>query len=230
MSRRGKQGGKYDRRMSFDDVKDERMLVMVDKLCIWMGGVLGEKLNRENLITQIRNGGLMCKLGEEIQECVDSYKNTAEEPGSLPKKAPQNINTECSGRSMEARENVMKFLTWARELRVPESSIFSPDDLLKLKGKMNVVNTLLAVARRAKDCGMAADIDAPPKIANAFKGLEEKFGKKFEHTANAFGGEKKELKTVSTKLKSSSAWKIVQQKIDSILQLPGKPAYEIFRA
>lgn len=48
---------------------------------------------------------------------------------------------------------------------------------------MNVVNTLLAVARRAKDCGMAADIDAPPKIANAFKGLEEKFGKKFEHTA-----------------------------------------------
>ena len=54
MSRRGKQGGKYDRRMSFDDVKDERMLVMVDKLCIWMGGVLGEKLNRENLITQIR--------------------------------------------------------------------------------------------------------------------------------------------------------------------------------
>ena len=48
---------------------------------------------------------------------------------------------------------------------------------------MNVVNTLLAVARRAKECGMAADIDAPPKIANAFKGLEEKFGKKFEHTA-----------------------------------------------
>ena len=34
---------------------------------------------------------------------------------------------------MEARENVMKFLNWARELRVPESSIFSPDDLLKLK-------------------------------------------------------------------------------------------------
>ena len=53
-----------------------------------------------------------------------------------------------------------------------------------LQGKMKVVNTLLAVARRAKDCGMAADIDAPPKIANAFKGLEEKFGKKFEHTAN----------------------------------------------
>ena len=48
---------------------------------------------------------------------------------------------------------------------------------------MNVVNTLLAVARRAKDCGMAADIDAPPKIANAFKGLEAMFGKKFEHTA-----------------------------------------------
>ena len=51
------------------------------------------------------------------------------------------------------------------------------------QGKMNVVNTLLAVARSAKECGMAADIDAPPKIANAFKGLEEKFGKKFEHTA-----------------------------------------------
>ena len=49
-----KEGGKYDRRMSFDDVKDERMLVMVDKLCVWMGGVLGEKLNRENLITGIR--------------------------------------------------------------------------------------------------------------------------------------------------------------------------------
>ena len=48
---------------------------------------------------------------------------------------------------------------------------------------MNVVNTLLAVARRAKDCGMAADIDAPPKIANAFIGLEEKFGKKFDHTS-----------------------------------------------
>ena len=40
--------------MSFDDVKDERMLVMVDKLCVWMGGILGETLNRENLIPQIR--------------------------------------------------------------------------------------------------------------------------------------------------------------------------------
>ena len=49
-----REGGKYDRRMSFDDVKDERMLMMVDKLCIWMGGILGETLNRENLITSIR--------------------------------------------------------------------------------------------------------------------------------------------------------------------------------
>ena len=52
---RRKVGGKYDRRMSFDDVKDERMLVMVDKLCVWMGGILGETLNRENLIPQIRH-------------------------------------------------------------------------------------------------------------------------------------------------------------------------------
>lgn len=230
MSRRGKAGGKYDRRMSFDDVKDERMLVMVDKLCVWMGTVLGEKLNRENLISQIRNGGFMCKLAEEIQESVDSYASSAEDAGSLPKRAPQGYKADCSGRSMEARENVMKFLTWARELRVPESSIFSPDDLLKLKGKMNVVNTLLAVARRGKDCGMAVDIDAPPKIANAFKGLEEKFGKKFEHTANAFGGAAKSIKSVSTKLKHGSRWAVVQQKIDTILQLPGKPAYEIFRA
>ena len=54
MSRRGKVGGKYDRRMSFDDVKDERMLVMVDKLCVWVGGRLDETLNRENLIVEIR--------------------------------------------------------------------------------------------------------------------------------------------------------------------------------
>ena len=52
---RGKVGGKYDRRMSFDDVKDERMLVMVDKLCVWLGGILNETLNRENLIPQIRH-------------------------------------------------------------------------------------------------------------------------------------------------------------------------------
>ena len=56
---------------------------------------------------------------------------------------------------------------------------------------MNVVNTLLAVARRAKDCGMAADIDAPPKIANAFIGLEEKFGKKFDHTSKVQCGYQK---------------------------------------
>ena len=95
---------------------------------------------------------------------------------------------------------------------------------------MNVVNTLLAVARRAKDCGMAADIDAPPKITNAFKGLEEKFGKKFEHTATAFGGQKQELKQVDKTLMSGSAWMVVRRKIDQILQLPGKPSYEIFRA
>jgi len=230
MSRRGKVGGKYDRRMSFDDVKDERMLVMVDKLCVWMGSILDEKLNRENLIPQIRNGALMCKLAAEVQVSVDEHVDKNDDAGPLPKKGPQNFSESCGNRSMEARENVMKFLTWARELRVPESSIFSPDDLLKLKGKMNVVNTLLAVARRAKECGMAADIDAPPKIANAFKGLEEKFGKKFEHTATAFGGQKQALKETDMKLSSTSPWKIVQQKIDLILQLPGKPAYEIFRA
>ena len=54
MSGRGKAGGKYDRRMSFDDVKDERMLVMVDKLCQWQGGILDVSLNRENLIKEIR--------------------------------------------------------------------------------------------------------------------------------------------------------------------------------
>ena len=229
MSRRGKAGGKYDRRMSFDDVKDERMLVMVDKLCVWMGQVLREKLNRENLISQIRNGGLMCRLAEEIQESVDNFKIANDEHDSLPSKAPQQYKLDCPSRSLEARENVMKFLNWSRQLRVPESSIFSPDDLLKLKGKMNVVNTLLAVARRAKDCGMAADIDAPPKITNAFKGLEEKFGKKFDHTAAAFGGAKTKLKSSSTTLKHGSAWKVVQGKLDTILQLPGKTAYEIFR-
>jgi len=231
MARRGKTGGKYDRRMSFDDVKDERMLVMVDKLCIWMGGILGETLNRENLIPQIRNGGFLCRLADSVQESVDDFKGSEHDPGlALPKHAPQGYSRDCGARSMEARQNVTKFLDWARDLRVPESSLMAPDDLLKLKGKMKVVNTLLAVARRAKDCGMAADIDAPPKIANAFKGLEEKFGKKFEHTANAFGGEKKELKTVDTKLSSTSPWKVVQQKIDTILQLPGQPSYEIFRA
>eukprot|EP00116_Pleurobrachia_bachei_P009786 sb/3470048/ len=205
-------GGKYDRRMSFDDVKDERMLMMVDKLCIWMGG-------------------LICKLAEVIQDSVDDCSKSESNGHDLPSNPPQAYNLECSARSMEARENVMKFMTWARELRVPESSIFSPDDLLKLKGKMNVVNTLLAVARRAKDCGMAADIDAPPKIANAFKGLEEKFGKKFDHTAAAFNGPcSKEIRKVSTTLLGGSAWKMVQQKIDTILQLPGKPGYEIFRA
>jgi len=199
-------------------------------LCCWMGGILGETLNRENLITSIRNGGALCKLAEYIQESVDDYKQNNEEVEDLPTACPQGFNVECSARSMEARQNMTKFLDWVRLMRVPESSIFGHDDLLKLKGKMNVVNTLLAVARRAKDCGMAADIDAPPKIANAFKGLEAKFGKKFEHTATAFGGEQKELKSVTTKLKSGSAWKVVQQKIDTILQLPGKPSYEIFRA
>jgi len=226
---RGKVGGKYDRRMSFDDVKDERMLVMVDKLCVWMGGILGETLNRENLIPQIRNGGALCRLADCIQASVDDYKNNHEDNDDLPSSAPQGCNLTCGVRSMEARQNVTKFLDWVRKLRVPESSIFLPDDLLKLKGKMNVVNTLLAVARRAKDCGMAADIDAPPKIANAFIGLEEKFGKKFDHTAKAFGTQKSELKSVTTTLMSGSAWKIVQQKIDAILQLPGKPSYEIFR-
>jgi len=226
---RGKAGGKYDRRMSFDDVKDERMLVMVDKLSVWMGGILGETLNRENLIIKIRNGGPLCRLAECIQESVDDFKTANEDNEDLPTQSPQGCNLTCGARSMEARQNVTKFLDWARKLRVPESSLFLPDDLLKLKGKMNVVNTILAVARRAKDCGMSADIDAPPKIANAFIGLEEKFGKKFDHTSKAFGKQKSELKTVTTTLMSGSAWKIVQQKIDAILQLPGKPSYEIFR-
>ena len=75
----------------------------------------------------------MCRLATVIQESVDDYTSKNDEAGPLPRKAPQNFSQDCSNRSMEARENVMKFLTWARELRVPESSIFSPDDLLKLK-------------------------------------------------------------------------------------------------
>ena len=48
-------------------------------------------------------------------------------------KIPQGFNVECSARSMEARQNMSKFLDWVREMRVPESSIFGHDDLLKLK-------------------------------------------------------------------------------------------------
>ena len=84
-----KEGGKYDRRMSFDDVKDERMLMMVDKLCIWMGGILSETLNRENLITSIRNGGLICKLAEVIQDSVDDCSKSESNGHDLPSNPPQ---------------------------------------------------------------------------------------------------------------------------------------------
>ena len=75
----------------------------------------------------------MCRLATEIQVSVDEHMSKNDDAGPLPRKAPSGFAQECSNRSMEARDNVMKFLTWARELRVPESSIFSPDDLLKLK-------------------------------------------------------------------------------------------------
>ena len=39
----------------------------------------------------------MCRLAEEIQVCVDNYKSTAEDPGTLPKKPPQGYKPDCSG-------------------------------------------------------------------------------------------------------------------------------------
>jgi len=227
--RERKANGKYERRFSFDDIKDEQKMIMVDKVCGWMGGILDEKLNRENVIDKLRNGVLVCRLAEEIQKSVNEYKQTAEDPGPLPMAPPQRYTANCKGRSPEARENVAKFLKWVVEMNIPGSSIFAPDDLLKLRGKFNVINTLLAVSRRTKECG-GPDIDAAPKIGAAFAGLGSKSGKKFEHTAAAFGdGEERTLRVVDRKLDSTSPWKVVQQKIDQILQLPGKPKYEIFR-
>ena len=56
---------------------------------------------------------------------------------------------------MEARQNVTKFLDWARKLRVPESSIFLPDDLLKLK--VSVVYIFLQIDSWAEIYGKKQD-------------------------------------------------------------------------
>lgn len=224
-------GSKYDRRMTFDDIKDERALQMVDKLCVWIGDMLGCKVNRGTLLTEIRNGGKLCRLAEVITGMVEHYGKHHPDDEQVPNDlhAPCHYNEDCGPREQDAGCNVQKFLEWTNHFGVPESAVFAPDDLLKIKGKMKVVNTLLAIARKAKSCGVEADVDAPPKINNAFKGLEKKFGgDNFKNTASALTGGG-ELKKSSITLSKHSSWKRVQQKLDTILQLPNNVAYNIFR-
>jgi len=94
-----------------------------DEVCAWIEEVTGEKKGEQTMAEWLKNGQVLVKVANTIQP--DSIKSV--HTGNMP---------------FKQMENISHFLSFARELGMAESSVFSTPDLFEEKN-MGIVVTAL---------------------------------------------------------------------------------------
>jgi hypothetical protein len=80
---------------------------------------------------------ILCRVANKIHSAALQYKreHTAPAPGLLPPAGISKYHSTCEQSSFHARENIAKFVGWARAWGVADSLLFSSDELISGNGK-----------------------------------------------------------------------------------------------
>lgn len=159
---------------------DRFLMAMKEDLAEWVSGLMQVELNAINFLYKLENGVLLCQLANLVQKYAEEYakNNRYESKLKIPTKDANFTQRGAHKGSFIARDNVANFISWCRDLGIPDVVLFETEDLVLHKNEKTVILTLLDVARKAAKFGVD-----PPQIvafeteidreAEADKGLME---------------------------------------------------------
>eukprot|EP00042_Codosiga_hollandica_P024580 m.104564 g.104564 ORF g.104564 m.104564 type:complete len:806 (+) comp51601_c0_seq1:90-2507(+) len=125
---------------------DERTLAYREDLAEWISGLYDLQVTEQNLMKELANGVLLCKLANYIQESENEYFAASGQP--YTPRAPIRFKENAAAGTFLARDNISKMIQWTKTRGVQESVLFESEDLVNGKNEKNVLYCLMDVARK----------------------------------------------------------------------------------
>ncbi|EDV22485.1 uncharacterized protein TRIADDRAFT_28523 [Trichoplax adhaerens] len=112
----------------------------------------------DNLLTALEDGIVLNQLAQYVHQVGDSYFDShtglSRKVKKLPSKCPK-YRQNASSNPFFARDNISNFITWCKQLGVPEVIMFETEDLVSQKNIKSVLLCLLEISRIAVKYGVA---------------------------------------------------------------------------
>ncbi|XP_036369200.1 flocculation protein FLO11-like isoform X3 [Octopus sinensis] len=139
--------------------KDEYLYAMKEDLADWFTCLYKKSINVDNFFEILETGVELCKHANEVRKFALDQQKRLSTKSQFIRDIPQTeiqFRKEVKAQTFQARDNVSNFISWCRELGIPEVLRFETDDLVLRKNERSVVLCLLEVARVGAKFGMLA--------------------------------------------------------------------------
>lgn len=139
--------------------KDEYLYAMKEDLAEWFTCLYNCCITVDNFFEVLETGVELCKHANAVRkfalERQDQLGNKSQFVRHVPNGEIQ-YKKAVKAQTFQARDNVSNFISWCRDIGVPEVLRFETDDLVLRKNERSVVLCLLEVARVGAKLGMLA--------------------------------------------------------------------------
>lgn len=139
--------------------KDEYLYAMKEDIAEWFTCLYNCCITVDNFFEVLETGVELCKHANAVRkfalERQDQLGNKSQFVRHIPNGEIQ-YKKAVKAQTFQARDNVSNFISWCRDIGVPEVLRFETDDLVLRKNERSVVLCLLEVARVGAKLGMLA--------------------------------------------------------------------------
>ncbi|GFN85537.1 Gas2-like protein 2 [Plakobranchus ocellatus] len=135
------------------ETNDEYLYAMQEDLADWFSCLYQTEVTADTFFMALETGVLLCKHANKVQENARQMRERGETLEmrsyfirSVPERAVpfrENVKPE----TFQARDNISNFISWGRQLGIPEVLSFETDDLVLRKNEKSVILCLLELAR-----------------------------------------------------------------------------------
>lgn len=141
-----------------DELEKEYLIALKEDIAEWINELLNIDIASDNLLIALGDGILLNQLAQYIHQVGDTYFDThiglSRKAKKLPAKCPK-YRQNASSNTFFARDNISNFITWCKQLGVPEVIMFETEDLVSQKNIKSVLLCLLEISRIAVKYGVA---------------------------------------------------------------------------
>ncbi|XP_074640718.1 uncharacterized protein LOC141898613 isoform X2 [Tubulanus polymorphus] len=155
---------------------EEYLYAMKEDLAEWLNCLYNQDVDVDNFFEKLETGVLLCEHANNVQtnaeeyraDCGEDFHNSwnADPAAGLTYRSKQLRNKlkipdkppvfrrGVKAKSFQSRDNIANYISWCRELGIPDVLLFETEDLVNRKNDKNVILCLLEVARKGSKFGM----------------------------------------------------------------------------